>query len=105
MKDWKLTLLIAAGALLAALRIRSNWLSAQLGKEIEKNRRLEADTAAHERLNHAELGIGASDADNIRWLRGAANKLDGDRPAEKASRGTRKGTGGRRRKPDAGDGA
>lgn len=30
---------------------------------------LRADADAHRRINEADLGIGASDADNVRWLR------------------------------------
>ena len=30
---------------------------------------LKSDAKAHERMNHADLGIGASDSANIAWLR------------------------------------
>jgi type VI protein secretion system component VasK len=35
---------------------------------------LEQEDAAHARINEADLGIGASDADNQRWLREFADK-------------------------------
>lgn len=35
---------------------------------------LRGDAKAHERMNDADLGIGASDADNIKWLRDFAER-------------------------------
>jgi hypothetical protein len=40
-----------------------------------------ADREAHERMNHADLGIGATDAERIERLRDFAAR-HGDRPAE-----------------------
>lgn len=38
-------------------------------KQARKVQDLKAEVKAHERINEADLGIGASDADNQRWLR------------------------------------
>lgn len=35
---------------------------------------LRGDAEAHERMNDAEIGIGATDSDNIKWLRDFAER-------------------------------
>ena len=62
--DW----IAAAVALLAALG--AVWgVGKANGTLRAKNRGLQDEVDAHDRINEADLGIGASDADNQRWLR------------------------------------
>lgn len=44
------------------------------GQEEARTRALKADAKAQERMNEADLGIGASDADNMRWLQSFHDK-------------------------------
>lgn len=53
------------GALMAAVG-GLLWMIIRGGSE---RRELERDIEAHERMNDADTGAGASDADNVDWLR------------------------------------
>jgi len=51
------------------------WLAGrQSAKTAAKIDRLQADAKAHERMNDAEAGIGATDAERIDWLRRYADR-------------------------------
>lgn len=55
-------------ALLASMG--AAWLMGKANGALRaKNRGLQDEVDAHDRINEADLGIGASDADNQRWLR------------------------------------
>lgn len=46
------------------------WLAGTRSNAVRAEKRgLQSEVGAHERINEADLGIGASDADNQRWLR------------------------------------
>lgn len=47
-------------------RFLTVWL---IREDAKKDARLEADAKAQERMNDADIGIGASDAANVEWLR------------------------------------
>lgn len=62
--DW----IAAAVAVLASMG--AAWLMGKANGTLRaKNRGLQDEVDAHDRINEADLGIGASDADNQRWLR------------------------------------
>ena len=63
-KAWAL---LAAGVVLALVGVYAT--GRRDARAAAKVDALKQDAKAHERINHADLGIGANDADNIRWLR------------------------------------
>lgn len=64
------------GAALAGLvALFGAWVAGRReGAQAARSRALRADAKAHERMNDADLGIGAADGDNIKWLRDFADR-------------------------------
>lgn len=64
------------GAALAGLSVLfAAWVSGRReGRQKARIDALRAETEAHRRMNEADLGIGASDAANVAWLRAFADK-------------------------------
>lgn len=63
-KAWAL---LAGGVLLALIGVYA--VGRRDAGAAAKVDALKADAKTHERINDADIGIGASDADNMRWLR------------------------------------
>jgi hypothetical protein len=64
------------GAALAAILAAAAWAWRARGKA-EQVDRLKADVAAHGRMNDADLGHGASDAERVKRLREFADRHGG----------------------------
>lgn len=77
---------IGVGVLLV-LGLRAKWRNdgANEAEAEHKAEAAEANEKAHERMNNADLGIGATDSERIERLRDFAAK-HGDRPAKGKSR-------------------
>ena len=65
-----------AGAALASLSLFFGvWIAGRReGRQAGRIAALRADAKAQERMNDADLGIGASDAANVAWMRDFADK-------------------------------
>lgn len=64
------TIAAIAGGVMAII----GWLMWALIRGGSERREYERDLEAHERMNDADLGIGATDADNVDWLRKFAKR-------------------------------
>jgi hypothetical protein len=71
-----MTMLEWIGAALAAILAAAAWAWRARGKA-EQVDRLKADMKAHERMNDADLGHGASDAERVKRLREFADRHGG----------------------------
>lgn len=63
------------GALAGLLAILGAWVAGRReGRSQARVDALEGDAKRHERMNDADIGIGAADADNVKWLRDFAER-------------------------------
>jgi uncharacterized membrane protein YccC len=59
----------------AVVALVAAWISGKRSASVRaKNRGMRAEDAKHERINNADLGLGASDAERIKRLHDFANK-------------------------------
>lgn len=65
----------AYGALVGILAILGAWVAGKReGRSQARVDALRADAKAQDRMNDADIGIGAADADNVKWLRDFAER-------------------------------
>lgn len=77
LQNWRLALLMAVAFAFGAMGIRARWLSDRLDKAKAQNGAMKQELEAHERMNDADLGIGASDDDVVKRLRDYAKRNGG----------------------------
>ena len=64
-----------AGAVALVLAVLGAWgAGLRQARQAALTRALRGDAKAHERINDADIGIGAADADNIAWLQSFHDK-------------------------------
>lgn len=64
-----------AGAVALVLAVLGAWVAGRReARQDARTEALEGDAKAHERINDADIGIGANDADNIAWLQSFHDK-------------------------------
>lgn len=73
-QNWRLALLLLAAAVFGYMRIEARWLRNRLDKAQAREAAMKRELDAHERMNDADLGTGATDSERIDRLRRFADK-------------------------------
>lgn len=64
-----------AGAVALVLALLAAWAAAlRQARQEARTEALRGDAKAQERMNEADIGIGAADSDNMRWLQSFHDK-------------------------------
>jgi hypothetical protein len=75
---WQAIMSVLWKPIAAILALAGIWLGGRKsGKDAARVDALKSEVKAHERINEADTGIGASDADRIRRLHGFADRHGG----------------------------